>query len=141
MATLARRAWTASVLLVPLSWLAGCATQAPLTPEAARAGVVTGKVYYLQRIAVMPDARLDVRLVDATDLDRVKTLASTGGRVQAIPAPFTLKFAPGDVTEGRVYQVRATLTMGGKTWTHTKAYPVLSGGAPAYAEILVSPAH
>lgn len=126
-------------MLLPLAWMAGCASHSPLTPEIARAGVVTGKVYYLQRIAVMPDARLDVRLVDVTDLDRVRTLATTGGSVQAVPAPFTLKFDPNDVAEGRVYQVRATLTMGGKTWSHTKAFPVLSGGAPAYVEIVVSP--
>jgi putative lipoprotein len=97
-------------------------------------------VYYLQRIAVPPNAKLSVTLLDVTDLNRPRTLAEQSQAVSAVPVNYELRFNPASIHEGRIYQVKAELTMSeGKVWTHTKAYPVLTGNAPAYAEIVVGP--
>lgn len=120
--------------------VAGCqVSREAEIPAVARAGQVTGQVFYLQRIAVLPGTTLDVRLVDVTDSTNVKTIARDTKSVQGIPVPYVLKFKPAEIREGRLYQVRAEMTMGGRVWTHTQQYPVLTGGAPNYAEIVVSP--
>lgn len=129
----------ASVLFITLLGV-GCQTTHPANvPAAARDGKVTGQVYFLQKMAVLPDSTLDVSLVDVTDTTHTKTIATESKKIQSVPAPYTLKFKPTAITEGRVYEVHAQLTMGGRVWTHTMQYPVLTGGAPNYAEIVVSP--
>jgi putative lipoprotein len=125
-----------------LASLAGCASSAGQQPvPSAAAGVVTGKVFYLQKIALPPDTKMTVELLDVTNSGRTKVISTDSQTIGAkTPADFRLAFSPSAIRADRVYQVRARLDAGGRVWTHEQQYPVLTGGAPAYVEIRVSPA-
>lgn len=119
----------------------GCAVGGGAVPESAKAGKVTGQVYYLLRIMLPEETTMSVELVDVTDAAKPKVIGKTGrvvgGQAQI---PFEISFRPDLVREGRAYQVRAELLLpGGQKWGHTQAYPVLTGGAPAYVEVRVNP--
>ncbi|MFN4242832.1 MAG: YbaY family lipoprotein [Tepidisphaerales bacterium] len=129
----------AAVVLVLAGWLGGCqAGGGAGTPPSAAAGVVEGRVFYRERIALPPGTVMTVRLLDVTDSTRPKTLATERRTIGPLnPAPFTLRFSPRQIREDRAYQVRAELDAAGQRWGHEQQYPVLSGGAPAYVEIRV----
>lgn len=127
-------------LVAALSLSAGCQATGN-TPAAAQSGKVTGKVYYLQRIALPKETKLVVKLVDTTDSRKPKTMDTMSRTIGSkTPVDFTLSFNPGAIKDNGVYQVTATLELpGGKIWWHEQSYPVLSGGAPNYVEIRVYP--
>lgn len=130
----------APVLGLALLVSGGCRTLAT-TPEGARGGKVTGKVYYQQRIALPKETKLVVKLVDMTDSGSPRTLESAGRTIGMLnPAEFEMSFSPGAIREGGVYQVVASLELpDGGRWWHEQTYPVLTGNAPAYVEIRVYP--
>lgn len=132
------------ILAIPLlaaAFLAGChATSTPGTPPSAAAGVVEGKVFYLERIALPASTTMTVRLLDVTDSAKPIVIATDRQTIGVKnPAPFRLRFSPKAIREDRVYQVRAELNAKGQIWTHDLQQPVLTGNAPAYVEIRVSP--
>ena len=118
----------------------------PATPETAGSpglsGALSGTVSYLQRIALPPDAVVEVSLQDVSKADApaevisTQTIETQGAQV---PIPYTLEYDPSQIVERNSYAVRATITEGGKlTWTSTKRYPVLTRGAPTdNVEIIV----
>jgi len=108
------------------------------------AHTVTGTVSYRQRIALPPDAvvRLvieDVSLADAPAKSIGEEDVPTGGK--QIPITFDIKYDPAALDPAHRYQIRATITSGGKPlFTTATAYPVLTHGAPEkQVEILVEP--
>jgi uncharacterized lipoprotein YbaY len=109
------------------------------TPEAA--GTVTGTVTYLQRMALPPDAVIEVKLQDVSLADaRAKTIADqkiTLGNRQ-VPLPFELKFDPAKIDPKHSYSVRATILMEGQPHFVTdKAYAVLTQGHPSHVELIL----
>jgi len=120
---------------------------APLTfaqSSPAPGHTVTGTVSYRQRIALPPDAivRLvleDVSLADAPAKSIGEAEVPTGGK--QVPIAFDIKYDPAALDPAHRYQIRATITSGGKPlFTTATAYPVLTHGAPEkQVEILVEP--
>ena len=118
----------------------------PTTPKAAAApslsGTLSGTVSYLQRIALAPDAVVEVSLQDVSRADApaemisTQTIETQGAQV---PIAYTLEYDPARIEARNTYAVRATITEGGQlTWTSTKRYPVLTQGAPVdNVEIIV----
>ena len=96
--------------------------------------VLTGTVTYRERIALPPNARVEVRLEDVSQADAPadeiasQTIAANGKQV---PIPFELRYLPKDIDPSHRYAVRASLTSaeGDLMFTTAMQYPVLTGGA------------
>ena len=122
-------------------------TEPPKPPAAASEslpGTLSGTVAYLQRIALTPDAVVEITLQDVSKADAPAEMISTqtietGGA--QVPIAYALKYDPARIDAKNTYAVRATITEGGQlTWTSTKRYPVLTRGAPIdNVEIIVEP--
>ena len=104
-----------------------------LVAQVAGPGTVAGTVTYRQRIALPPDAVLDVRLQDTSRPDTAArtiaqaTIPTAGAQV---PIPFRIDYDPAAIDPSHSYSVRATITVSGKLlYTSTTMYPVLTRGA------------
>lgn len=94
----------------------------------AGAASVTGKVAYLERMALPPDATLEVRVEDVSLADApAKTLGvTTIPNPGQVPIPFSVTYDPAEVRPGHRYTVRATIRVGEALWfTTTQHFPVL----------------
>jgi putative lipoprotein len=112
--------------------LAGCGDtggDASTQPQ----GVLTGNVLYRERIALPPDARIDVRLEDVTRADAPadvlaeQTIAADGRQV---PIPFELRYPPSRIEANHRYSVRASIRApnGELMFTTTTRHAVLERG-------------
>ncbi len=103
---------------------------------------LTGTVVYLQRIALTPQAEVqvelrDVSLQDAPSMLIAKQVISTPGQV---PIPFSLEYDPARIAGGRTYAISARITDRGQLQFVTDTrIPVLTGEAQGPVEILVVP--
>lgn len=117
------------------------ASAAPSQDDAAAQPKITGTVSYRERIALPPDASVQVRLDDVSQPEAsprriAETTVATAGR--QVPIPFELPYSAADIVAGRRYVVRAKIVSDGKTLFSTKTpYPVITRGAPTRLEILV----
>jgi putative lipoprotein len=102
---------------------------------------ITGTVTYRERIALPPDASVQVRLDDASRPEMppklvAETTVPTAGK--QVPIPFELPYRAADIVGSRRYVVRAKIVAGGKTLFSSKTpYPVITRGAPTKLEVLV----
>lgn len=102
-------------------------------------GSVTGTVNYRHRMALPPDAVVDVSLQDTSLADaparivKQTTIATRGAQV---PIPFRIDYDPAAIDPSHRYTVRATITVDGRMlFTSPTAYPVLTRGAGNEAAI------
>jgi putative lipoprotein len=104
-------------------------------------GNVTGTVTYRHRMALPPDAVVDVSLQDTTLADapaRIVGQTTIATRGAQVPIPFRIDYDPAAIDPSHRYAVRATITVDGRLlFTTPTAYPVLTGGAGNDAEIEV----
>jgi putative lipoprotein len=109
--------------------------------EAAAPPRITGTVTYREKVALPPDAIVQVRLDDASQPEMpaklvAETTVPTAGK--QVPISFELPYRAADIVPNRRYVVRAKIVAGGKTLFSSKTpYPVLTRGAPTKLEILV----
>jgi uncharacterized lipoprotein YbaY len=106
---------------------------------------ITGQVTYRQRIALAPDAIVEVVLLDASRADApAVTLGSQTieARGAQVPVPFSVEYDLSQIDPAGLYTMRATIKEGGKlTWTSADMIPVITRGAPTdQIEIMVQPA-
>ena len=103
---------------------------------------VSGKVFYLQRIALPPDASLEVKLVDISKQDvPAVTIAeqkiTTPGQ---IPIPFELQYDPDKIDYRMTYAVQARIEQDGKLlFISTQVFPVITRGNSTSVEVKVDP--
>jgi putative lipoprotein len=103
---------------------------------------LTGTVVYELRIALTPQAEVqvelrDVSLEDTASVLIAKQVISTPGQA---PIPFALEYDPTRIQGGRVYAISARITDRGQLQFVTDTrIPVLTGGAQGPVEILVVP--
>ncbi len=103
---------------------------------------LTGTVVYAQRIALTPQAEVqvelrDVSLADTASVLIAKQVISTPGQV---PISFSLEYDPTRILGGRAYAISARITDRGQLQFVTDTrIPVLTGGAQGPVEILVVP--
>jgi putative lipoprotein len=103
-----------------------------LSPGLAAAGTLTGSAYYLERIALPPEAVLEVVVVDVSLADApAKTLGRTTMEPAGqVPIAFQVNYDDSAVQSSHRYAVRATIRVGGGLlYTTTQNYPVLTGRA------------
>ncbi len=105
--------------------------------------LVTGSVLYRQRIALPPDAVIQVKLQDVSRMDApAVTLAAevipAAGR--QVPFPFTLAYSTDAIDSRDTYAVSARITAGGQLrFINTTAHHVITRESPSQIEIVVEP--
>lgn len=133
------RSWT--VLLVAGA-LPGCSSGGAgyLTPGT----LVTGSVTYQERIALPPDAEVEVWLVDASPAVAAApviaqtTVPATGRQV---PISFELGYDPTRIDPSHDYAVKATIRVRGRVlFTSDAGIAVLTKGKPRQADLVLSQA-
>ena len=129
--------WTVIFLGFTLITLASAA----LGQGSAVQGTVSGTVVYRERMALPPDAAIDVRLEDTSQQDAPAKLigesifAAAG---QQVPISFQVSYDPADINPAHTYTLRANITINGtKAFASTTNYAVITGGAPMQANILL----
>lgn len=105
---------------------------------------ITGTVSYRQRVALPPDAAVDVRLEDVSLQDApatviAETVFSTGGK--QVPIPFQLQYNPSDILPSHSYNLRANISVKGQVlFRSTASNPVITHGAPTDVAIMLDQA-
>lgn len=105
-------------------------------------GVLNGTVTYRERIALAPDAVVEVTLEEVSRADAPATIIASQTiepKGAQVPLAFALTYDPAQITPRDIWVVRATIKEGGRlTWTSTRRYPVITQDAPAdNVEIIV----
>lgn len=110
-------------------------------PTAASASTVTGTVAYRERMALPPDAEIEVWITDTSSgIVTMAILAQvtvpTAGR--QVPVPFTLPVDATRVEPTHTYGLRAVIKSGGQTLFESREpVPVLTQGHPATVSLLL----
>jgi heat shock protein HslJ len=106
---------------------------------------VTGTVTYLQRMALPPDAMIEVsihnkQLADAPPEMTLLGMTAFAADGNQVPLPYTVVYSPEDVREGDMYSIGATIRdgSGNLMFVSDTMIPVITLGNPtADVEILV----
>ena len=114
--------------------LGGCVNVASIEPSVAGEGVLTGTVGYRERVALPPDATVEVWMLDVTpSIQTLPIIAETTIPTQGrqVPIPFELRYDPGRVFPGRSYAVKAVILAGGRMlFTLDEGQRVITQGHP-----------
>ena len=125
--------------LLSLTVLAACAS-APSTPAPAPGGVVTGEVFWRERIMLPPTTKVIVRLQDVSLADApAKVLAEQViDGVRAPPARFSLAYDPAQITPSARISVSARVEVDGQLRFISDTHiPVINGGPTEGVAVLV----
>jgi putative lipoprotein len=102
-----------------------------IAPASAATRTLHGSILYRERIALPPDARVQVQLLDVSRADAPSaTIAQTSFRPRGqVPIAYRLRFDEAKLKPRRSYALRATISVGGKLWfTSTSRHSVTIGG-------------
>lgn len=116
------------ILLFPMLLAAGCTT---VGQEESMMGTISGRVIYLERIALPPGAIVTVELRDVSIADAAaKTLASTRFEAEGSPPyPFELSFDADAIDERHTYALKAMISLGDRLlFTTDTHHPAFTGG-------------
>ena len=114
-----------------------------LVSETVLAGAtysVTGSVTYRERIALPPEARVEVQLLDVSLQDVLATTLAeqTIEVIHQVPIAFELVYDPAEIREGLSYAVRASIYLGDKMlFTTDRHYAVLTRGAGDHVDLVL----
>jgi putative lipoprotein len=117
-----------------------CELDKPLNTSAV-SDKVTGTVAYLQRIALPPNAIIQVQLQDVSRADTpARTIAqekiTLGGR--QVPVPFEIKVDPAKIDQKHTYALSAGIVVDDKLrFVNDKAYLVLTRDNPSHVEMIL----
>jgi len=105
---------------------------------------VTGTVTYLQRIALPPNAVIQVQLADVSRADAPANIIAEQtinlGQRQ-VPVPFSLTVDPAKIDSKHTYSVSAKVTVGVELrFISDQSYPVLTNGKPSHVDVVVKQA-
>jgi putative lipoprotein len=127
-----RRPVIAVFLMCLIFWPAIGVAQAP-SNSGQSSSMITGSVTYRVRMALPPNAAIDVRLEDVSRADAPAAVVAENifaAEGKQIPIPFQLPYSANDIQASHRYQVRAQITVEDKLlFVTTTAYPVLTNGA------------
>jgi uncharacterized lipoprotein YbaY/heat shock protein HslJ len=122
---------------------AGIYEYEPMTATASTPGRVTGTVNYLQRVALTPNAVVEVKLLDVSRADAAAiTIAGQEIRPagKQVPIPFEVTYDPAVINERGRYVIQARIFEGGVLrFASMDAYPVLTGGGANTVAVIVRP--
>lgn len=134
-----------SVLAIALSTTAlinstTAIAQTPTTPT--QFSSVSGTVTYRQRIALAPNALVQVQLQDVSKQDTAavvigEQIIPTQGR--QVPFPFEINYNPKTINPSNTYTVQARIFVDNRLrFINTTSYPVITKGNPHKVEIVLN---
>ena len=91
--------------LTALLAVTGCATTFGTSAS------VTGTITYRERLALTPDARVEIKLLDTSlaDVAATEVATRTINNPGQVPIAFEVEYDPDDIKEGMTYTVRADI--------------------------------
>jgi len=117
--------------------------QAPSNSGQSSSAMITGTVTYQVRMALPPDAAIDVRLEDVSRADAPASVVAENifmANGKQIPIAYQLPYSANDIQASHRYQLRAQITVEAKLlFVTTTAYPVLTNGAPSTVNMVLQP--
>lgn len=130
-----------ALVFVLFCWTGICMAQTSTSPGSSP--MISGTVTYRVRMALPPDAAIDVRLEDVSHADAPATVVAENIFAAAgkqVPIPFQLPYSEKDIQPNHRY-LRARITVGEKLiLTTTTAYPVITNRAPTVVNMVLQPA-
>jgi putative lipoprotein len=118
---------------------AGC-THAPPPESEAPFPAITGHVFYRERVALDPNAQVELELADVSRAD-APAIPVANQNIKAagrnVPIAFDLRYDPAAIDRRHTYAVRARITFDGRVIWRGDPVPVLTHGAGDTAEILL----
>ena len=136
------------VLLLCLTCFSAWAQTMPgssASPQGASTSqpMVTGTVVYMQKIALPPNAAIEIKMQDITAAPP-KTVAETvfGAAGQQVPISFQLTYNPADINQAHTYQVLANISVNGKPMfvTNTPLHVITQGSRSQGIALMLQPA-
>ncbi len=106
----------------------------------AEPAAVTGTVAYRERIALTPEAVVEVQLLDVSMADAsAKLIAEQVIKPKhQVPIPFELVYDPAEIDARFTYAVRATIRERGRLlFTTDRSYRVLTRGSPSHVDLIL----
>jgi uncharacterized lipoprotein YbaY len=104
---------------------------------------VVGTITYLQRVALPPDAVIEVRLLDVSRADvPALTIAETMFRLseRQVPIEFALEYDPRRIDKRHRYTIQARIIQSNRPrFISARPYPVITGGHPNTVNVIVVP--
>lgn len=120
--------------------LSGSSSNA-VPPENSATASVTGTIAYLQRIALPPNARVEVKLQDVSRQDApAQTLATQIIPLEGrqVPIPFELVYNPDQIDASHTYAVQARILVDDDLWfITTSRYTVITQSNPTHVDVIV----
>jgi uncharacterized lipoprotein YbaY/heat shock protein HslJ len=114
-----------------------------LTYRVAPAAAVRGTVTYRERIALPPQAVIEVQLVDVSLADAPATVISSvsiNAEGRQVPFAFELPYDPAQIDPRFPYAVQARITVDGQLrFISTTRNAVITQGNPTELDVVVSP--
>jgi putative lipoprotein len=128
-------------IVLPALLLAACAHHRPAAkPVAAK---ISGTVTYLQKMALSPDATVEVEFSDVSKSDAApiqlghQVIRAAGKQV---PIPFSIAYDARQIVSDHIYEVTARIKQGEQVLFASGApVLVLTQGRPTNVEIVVTP--
>lgn len=130
-----------AVLAVGLSWARGTAQQSGAAQSTAAQPSVSGTVVYRERMALPPDAAIEIKLQDVSGPNGTpNTIAETvfASAGKQVPIPFQISYNSSDINPTHKYQVQANIRVEGKLlFTGVIPYLVITQGEPSRVDLLL----
>ncbi len=108
--------------------------------QAAQTGKVSGTITYRERMALGPDATVEVELRDVSlqDAPSVAVAKVTITNPGQVPVSFEIEYDPSDIDERATYAVQAAISDRGRSlFMNTTAYDVITGGNPTHVNMVL----
>jgi putative lipoprotein len=121
-----------AVMMCAIVLSVGCTKKTNVTPAALKTAI-SGNVMYLERIALPPNAVVQVQLQDVSRADAPAIVLGeqTITASHQVPIPFRIEYDPKQIQENHTYSITARITIESQLrWTNTNAVRVLTQGNP-----------
>ena len=126
----------ASVVVILAAWgaIRSLAPADKIRSVARPDPILTGTVFYRERIALPPNSTAEIVLEDVSVADRpaVEIARTTVAPAGQVPIAFDLRYVPDLIEKGHHYVVRAAILWpsGGRMFVSTAHYPAFDSTAP-----------
>jgi uncharacterized lipoprotein YbaY len=131
------------VAILVSGFVSGCSTKKTAVGSGPSMKKVTGTVTYLPKIALPPDAMVEVQLLDVSkqdvpgDVINEQTILNPGQP----PIPFSVEYDTARIVSNHTYAIQARISFGGQLrYINQTPFKVITNGNPTKAEVVVEAA-
>ncbi|MBX9603736.1 MAG: YbaY family lipoprotein [Bryobacteraceae bacterium] len=128
-------------LALVVAILAGCARTVKMESPAPKLIHVSGSVSYRERMALPPNALVDVRLVDTSaeggPAEIARDVIEAAGKQP--PYAYSLSYHPREIVAEHNYVVQAQIAVEGRVWFQSQTpAPVITKNNPITADLVLA---